>query len=56
MDSWDTQLNLGINHSNLSTYFEMAKGFIGVNKIPTTTAMVLSNFQKQRLFRMRLKK
>jgi choline dehydrogenase-like flavoprotein len=38
IDSWDTQLNLGINHSNLSTYFEMAKGFIGVNKIPTTTA------------------
>jgi GMC oxidoreductase len=38
MDSWDTQLNLGINHSNLSTYFEMAKGFIGVNKIPTTNA------------------
>jgi hypothetical protein len=31
IDSWDTQLNLGINHSNLSTYFEMAKGFIGVN-------------------------
>jgi GMC oxidoreductase len=36
VDSWDTQLNLGINHSNMSTYFEMAKGFIGVNKIPTT--------------------
>jgi choline dehydrogenase-like flavoprotein len=38
IDSWDTQLNLDINHSNLSTYFEMAKGFIGVNKIPTTNA------------------
>ena len=36
IDSWDTQLNLGINYSKLATYFEMAKGFIGVNKIPTT--------------------
>jgi choline dehydrogenase-like flavoprotein len=38
LDRWDTQLNLGINHNNLSVFFEMAKGFIGVNKIPTTTA------------------
>ena len=38
LDKWDTQLNLGINHTNLSDQFEMAKGFIGVNKIPTTTA------------------
>jgi hypothetical protein len=39
LDSWDTQLNLGINYGNLSRYFEMARGFIGVNKIPTATAL-----------------
>jgi hypothetical protein len=39
VDSWDTLLNLGINYNNLANYFEMARGFIGVNKIPTTTAL-----------------
>jgi hypothetical protein len=50
MDLWDTQLNLGINHSNLSTYFEMAKGFIGVNKIPTTTANGAIKLPKTKAF------
>ena len=50
IDSWDTQLNLGINHSNLSTYFEMAKGFIGVNKIPTTTANGAVKLPKTKAF------
>jgi choline dehydrogenase-like flavoprotein len=49
-DRWDTQLNLGINHSNLSTYFEMAKGFIGVNKIPTTTANGAVKLPKTKCF------
>src|SRR5919198_534504 len=38
IDSWDTQLNLGINYSNFSKYFDMARGFIGVNKILKTKA------------------
>lgn len=50
MDLWDTQLNLGINHSNLSTYFEMAKGFIGVNKIPTNTANGAVKLPKTKAF------
>jgi hypothetical protein len=50
MDLWDTQLNLGMNHSNLSTYFEMAKGFIGVNKIPTTTANGAIKLPKTKAF------
>src|ERR671910_3818227 len=50
IDKWDTQLNLGINHSNLSTYFEMAKGFIGVNKIPTTTANGAVKLPKTKAF------
>ena len=50
MDLWDTQLNLGINHSNLSTYFEMAKGFIGVNKIPTNTSNGAVKLPKTKAF------
>lgn len=50
IDSWDTQLNLGINYSNLSVYFEMAKGFIGVNKIPTTTANGAVKLPKTKAF------
>lgn len=29
IDSWDSQLNLGINYGNISPYFDMASGFIG---------------------------
>jgi choline dehydrogenase-like flavoprotein len=50
IDSWDTQLNLGINYGNLSIYFEMAKGFIGVNKIPTTTANGAVKLPKTKAF------
>jgi hypothetical protein len=50
MDLWDTQLNLGINHNNLSKYFEMAKGFIGVNKIPTNTANGAVKLPKTKAF------
>ena len=32
VDRWDTQLILGINYNNLSKYFEMARGFISVDK------------------------
>jgi hypothetical protein len=50
IDKWDTQLNLGINHTNLSTYLEMAKGFIGVNKIATTTANGAAKLPKAKCF------
>jgi choline dehydrogenase-like flavoprotein len=50
IDSWDTQLNLGINYGNLSIYFEMAKGFIGVNKIPTNTANGAVKLPKTKAF------
>jgi len=50
IDSWDTQLNLGINYGNLSTYFEMARGFTGVNKIPTTTANGTVKLPKTKAF------
>ncbi|HEX6028394.1 MAG TPA: GMC family oxidoreductase [Nitrososphaeraceae archaeon] len=50
LDLWDTQLNLGINDTNLSKYFEMAKGFIGVNKIPTNTANGAVKLPKTKAF------
>jgi choline dehydrogenase-like flavoprotein len=56
MDLWDTQLDLGINNSNLSIYFEMAKGFIGVNKIPTTTANAAIKLPKTKAFHDAAKK
>jgi hypothetical protein len=46
IDSWDSQLNLGINYSNISPYFDMASGFIGVNKIATTAPMGNSKLLK----------
>lgn len=50
VNKWDIQLNLGINYSNLSPYFEMARGFIGVNKIPTTTALGAIKLPKTKAF------
>lgn len=50
VDAWDAQLELGINHNNLSTYFEMARGFIGVNKIPTTTPLGAIKLPKTKAF------
>ena len=50
LDKWDTQLNLGFNHNNLSKYFEMARGFIGVNKIPTNTALSTVKLPKTKAF------
>jgi len=50
IDSWDTEHNLGINYGNLSVYFEMAKGFIGVNKIPTNTANGAVKLPKTKAF------
>lgn len=50
IDRWDSELNLGINHTNLSTYFEMAKGFIGVNKITTTTGIGSFKLPKAKAF------
>jgi GMC oxidoreductase len=50
IDSWDLQLNLGITSSNLSPYFDMASGFIGVNKIATTAPMGNSKLLKTDAF------
>ena len=50
IDRWDSELNLGINHTTLSCYFEMAKGFIGVNKITTTTGISNYKLRKAKAF------
>src|SRR5215204_4993073 len=50
IDSWDGQLNLGINYNNLSKYFDMARGWIGVNKIATTTAIGTNKLPKAKAF------
>lgn len=50
IDSWDSLLNLGINYNNLSPYFDMARAFIGVNKIATTAAMGNSKLLKTAAF------
>ncbi len=39
IDAWDTNLNTGINYANLEPFFEMARGFLGVNKIVTNSSM-----------------
>lgn len=56
LDAWDTTLNLGINSANLVQYFDMAKGFIGVNKIPTTTALGSIKLPKAKAFQDAAKK
>jgi choline dehydrogenase-like flavoprotein len=50
INSWDTELSLGINNTNLTKYFDMASGFIGVNKIATTTALGTSKLPKTKAF------
>lgn len=56
LDSWDSLLNLGINDDNLKQYFEMARGFIGVNKIATTTANSDIKLPKTKAFQDAAKK
>ena len=56
IDSWDSQLNLGINYANLKSYFDMARGFIGVNKIPTNTALGTVKLPKTKAFQDAAKK
>jgi choline dehydrogenase-like flavoprotein len=50
INSWNSELNLGINYNNLSKYFDMASGFIGVNKIATTTALGTNKLPKTKAF------
>ena len=50
IDSWDFQLNLGINYANLKPFFDMARGFIGVNKIPTNIALGAVKLPKTKVF------
>ena len=50
IDSWDSNLDLGINASNLSSYFDMARGFIGVNKIVTTSSIGDIKLPKSKVF------
>jgi len=56
IDAWDSLLNLGINYANLKSYFDMARGFIGVNKIPTNTAMGTVKLPKTKAFQDAAKK
>jgi choline dehydrogenase-like flavoprotein len=56
LDSWDSNLNLGINDDNLKQYFEMARGFIGVNKIVTTTSIGDIKLPKAKAFQDAAKK
>ncbi|MGC2426606.1 MAG: hypothetical protein WA421_06200, partial [Nitrososphaeraceae archaeon] len=39
INAWDTNLNIGINYANLAPFFQMASGFLGVNKIVTNSSM-----------------
>jgi choline dehydrogenase-like flavoprotein len=39
IDSWDSKLNIGVNYANLTPFFQMARGFLGVNKIVTNSSM-----------------
>lgn len=39
INSWKNNLDLGIDYSDLLTYFKMARGFIGVNKIATNASI-----------------
>jgi choline dehydrogenase-like flavoprotein len=50
LNSWDTRLKLDINYANLSKYFDMARGFLGVNKISTNTALSIVKLPKTKVF------
>jgi choline dehydrogenase-like flavoprotein len=50
LNSWDTRLKLEINYANLSKYFDMARGFLGVNKISTNTALSTVKLPKTKVF------
>jgi hypothetical protein len=50
IDPWDSLLNLGINYNNLTTYFDMARVFIGVNKIATMAPIGNSKLLKTTAF------
>jgi hypothetical protein len=39
IDAWDSNLNIGITYANLAPFFQMARGFLGVNKIVTNSSM-----------------
>jgi choline dehydrogenase-like flavoprotein len=39
INAWKDNLDIGIDYSNLSPYFKMARGFIGVNKIATNSSL-----------------
>lgn len=56
IDAWDSHLNIGINYNNLFPYFEMARGFIGVNKIATNTALGAVKLPKTKAFQDAAKK
>ncbi len=50
VNAWDTRLNLEINYANLAKYFDMARGFLGVNKISTNTALSTVKLPKTKVF------
>ena len=52
INAWKDNLDIGIDYSNLSPYFKMARGFIGVNKIATNSSLGDVKHQEQKLFMM----
>jgi choline dehydrogenase-like flavoprotein len=50
LNAWDTRLNLEINYANLAKYFDMARGFLGVNKVTTNTALSTVKLPKTKVF------
>ena len=56
IDLWDSVLGLGITYSNLSSYFDMARAFIGVNKIATNAPMGTAKLLKTAAFQQAAEK
>ena len=50
VDSWKSKLGLDIDNASLTPFFEMAKAFIGVNKITTTAANGTFKLARTRAF------
>ena len=59
VDSWKNTLGLGIDYAALSPYFDIARGFLGVNKIVTVSSMGDAKLPRAKAFHdvaMKLKK
>ena len=56
INAWDTNLNIGINYANLAPFFQMASGFLGVNKIVTNSSMGDVKLPRSKVFHDACKK